>query len=78
MKLVSMCLILFLSALLNQKLVALVCEGSEEGKKRVFWGDLHVHTAYSLDAYSFGTANSPAVHTPLREDKSYQQPMAIP
>ena len=60
MKLVSMCLILFLSALLNQKLVALVCEGSEEGKKRVFWGDLHVHTAYSLDAYSFGTANSPA------------------
>lgn len=28
--------------------------------KQVFWGELHLHTGYSLDAYSFGTRTTPA------------------
>jgi Protein of unknown function (DUF3604) len=28
--------------------------------KQVFWGELHLHTQYSLDAYSFGTRTTPA------------------
>ena len=36
------------------------CPGYEPGVKQVFWGDLHVHTAYSLDAYGYGTIRTPA------------------
>ena len=39
---------------------AATCNGTVSGEKTVFWGDLHVHTAYSLDAYSFGTLQTPA------------------
>ena len=34
-----------------------VC-GSSSGKQ-VFWGDLHIHTAFSIDAYLFGNTNTP-------------------
>lgn len=46
--------------LLASNVAAENCKNAAPGKKDVFWGDLHVHTAYSLDAYSFGTVSSPA------------------
>jgi hypothetical protein len=35
------------------------CDGYQQGVKKVYWGNLHQHTAYSADAYLFGTRATP-------------------
>ncbi len=41
---------------------ATVCAASESTKteKSIYWGDLHTHTAYSMDAYVLNTQTTPA------------------
>lgn len=36
------------------------CPDSRPVMKNLYWGDLHVHTAYSLDAFAFGTVRTPS------------------
>lgn len=36
------------------------CDDAVPGEKQLLWGDLHAHTAWSLDAYAFGTVATPA------------------
>ena len=37
------------------------CPGFKKGEKNIYFGDLHVHTSYSLDAFGWGTKNDPAM-----------------
>ena len=39
---------------------AQTCAQSKSAVKTVYWGDLHVHTSYSLDAFAFGATATPA------------------
>lgn len=36
------------------------CDNAAPAEKQLLWGDLHVHTAWSLDAYAFGSLATPA------------------
>ena len=36
-----------------------VCPETEPGVKNIYWGDLHVHSSFSLDGWGYGTKTTP-------------------
>ena len=42
---------------------AQTCAHSKSAVKTVYWGDLHVHTSYSLDAFAFELPQHPRMPT---------------
>lgn len=55
----ALALALCLAAPLAQAAEKLICTGSNAAQKRAYYGDMHVHTLYSVDAYFFNGLNSP-------------------
>ncbi len=51
--------LLLATLLLSPVVLAAQCPPAPDGAKRLLWGDLHVHTAWSLDAYAFGAMATP-------------------
>ena len=48
-----------LLASLASSATAETCANAEPGQKQLLWGDLHVHTAHSMDAWAFGATATP-------------------
>lgn len=48
-----------MSAVIALHGVADACPGTTDGEKQLLWGDLHVHTSHSLDAWAFGAVATP-------------------
>ena len=51
-------LIAFLSTTTSADIAKETCNQGDD--KQIFWGDLHVHSGYSLDAWGYGTKLTPA------------------
>jgi len=47
------------SALGTQVLAAESCIPPDDSERRIYWGDLHTHTAFSMDAYVLNTTQTP-------------------
>ena len=57
---------------------AVICENAVDGTRQLYWGDLHAHTAHSLDAYAFGSIATPKEAYAFARGQSLRrrQPMA--
>lgn len=56
-------------------LPAWTCEGTADNKKHVYFGDLHTHTSWSLDAYYFNAVTDPrTAHRFARQEAPSNRP----
>ena len=54
----ALALLLFLHGLASHA-ADTQCNQQTNGEKHLYWGDLHIHTAYSMDAFVFATTQNP-------------------
>ena len=64
----------FLASSFSQQTQLFAADAEQSGRREAYFGDLHVHTAYSFDAFAFGTIATPMMGIATLEGRQLRIP----